>query len=91
MYVKYGSYLSFLRDLKKSESKDQVKKSTDRALNNISKIMAIFFGLASIILGYNKLFVDINPLINYTSCTTHEPLNYTMLNSDLLKSLSSDP
>jgi len=58
MIEKYGSYSSFLRDLKKSESKDQVQKRTDRALSNIGKISAIFFGLTSFILGYNKLFVD---------------------------------
>ncbi len=55
---KYGSYSSFLRDLKKSDNKDQVQKRTDRALNNISRISAIFFGLISTILGYNKLFID---------------------------------
>ena len=55
---KYGSYSSFLRDLKKSKSKEQVLKRIDRALNNISKISAIFFGLTSFILGYNKFFVD---------------------------------
>jgi len=55
---KYGSYSSFLRDLKKSKSKEQVLKRIDRALNNISKISAIFFGLTSYILGYNKFFVD---------------------------------
>ena len=55
---KYGSNSSFLRDLKKSESKDQVQKRTDRTLNNISKISTIFFGLTSFILGYNKFFVD---------------------------------
>ena len=55
---KFGSYSSFLRDLKKSETKDQVQKRTDRRLNNISKISAIFFGLTSFILGYNKFFVD---------------------------------
>ena len=55
---KYGSYSSFLRDLKKSDNKDQVQKRTDRALNNISKISAIFFGLTSFMLGYNKFFID---------------------------------
>ena len=55
---KYGTYSSFLRDLKKSKSKEQVLKRIDRALNNISKISAIFFGLTSYILGYNKFFVD---------------------------------
>ena len=55
---KHGSYSSFLRDLKKSDNKDQVQKRTDRALNNISKISAIFFGLTSFILGYNKFFID---------------------------------
>ena len=55
---KHGSYSSFLESLKKSDNKDQVQKRTDRALNNISKISAIFFGLTSFILGYNKFFVD---------------------------------
>jgi hypothetical protein len=55
---KYGSYSSFLRDLKKSDNKEQVQKRTDRVLNNISRICAIFFGLISIILSYNKLFID---------------------------------
>jgi hypothetical protein len=58
VYEKYGSYSSFLRDLKKSETKVQVQKRTDRALNNIGKISAIFFGLTSFILGYNKFFID---------------------------------
>jgi hypothetical protein len=54
----YGSYSSFLRDLKKSDNKDQVQKRTDRALNIISKTSAIFFGLTSLIIGYNKFFID---------------------------------
>ena len=58
MMEKYGSYSSFLRDLKKSETKDQAQKRTDRRLNNISKISAIFFGLTSFILSYNKFFID---------------------------------
>jgi hypothetical protein len=58
VYEKYGSYSSFLRDLKKSETKIQIQKRTDRALNNIGKISAIFFGLTSFILGYNKFFID---------------------------------
>ena len=55
---KYGSYSFFLCDLKKSDNKDQVQKRTDRILNNISRISAIFFGLISFILSYNKLFID---------------------------------
>ena len=55
---KYGSYSSFLRDLKKSDNKDQVQKKTDRILNNITRISAIFLGVSSFILSYNKFFID---------------------------------
>lgn len=55
---KYGSYSSFLRDLKKSDTKDQVQKKTDRILNNITRISAIFLGVSSFILSYNKFFID---------------------------------
>ncbi len=58
MVEKYGSYSSFLRDLKQSDNKDHVQKRTDRILNNISRISAIFFGLISFILSYNKFFID---------------------------------
>jgi hypothetical protein len=54
----YGSYSSFLHDLKKSENKDHVQKRTDRTLNNITRISAIFLGVASFILSYNKFFID---------------------------------
>jgi hypothetical protein len=54
----YGSYSSFLRDLKKSDNKDQVQKRTDRILNNITRISAIFLGVTSFILSYNKFFID---------------------------------
>ncbi|MBQ0907939.1 hypothetical protein KBJ98_04410 [Flavobacterium sp. F-328] len=57
-FEKYKSYSSFLRDLKKSESKEKVQKNTDRILNNISRISAIFLGVSSFILSYNKFFID---------------------------------
>lgn len=58
MVENYGTYSSFLRDLKKSDYKDQVQKRTDRILNNISRISAIFLGFTSFILSYNKFFID---------------------------------
>ena len=58
MIKKYGSYSSFLRDLKKSETKDQGQKRTDRKLNNIGKISAIVFGLSAFILSYYKIIDD---------------------------------
>ncbi|KAA2217214.1 hypothetical protein [Maribacter flavus] len=58
MIEEYGSYSSFLHDLKKSNNKKQVQKSTDRKLNNISKISAIVFGLSAFILSYYKIIDD---------------------------------
>jgi hypothetical protein len=54
----YGSYSSFLRDLEKSDNKDKVQKRTDRILNNITRISAIFLGVTSFMLSYNKFFID---------------------------------
>jgi hypothetical protein len=58
VYDKYGSYSSFVRDLKKSDNKELVQKNTDRKLNNISKISAIVFGLSAFILSYYKIIDD---------------------------------
>tara|TARA_B110000114_G_C15068243_1_gene388447 strand:- start:1443 stop:1859 length:417 start_codon:yes stop_codon:yes gene_type:complete len=55
VYDKYGSYSSFLRDLEKSNNKELVQKSTDRKLNNISKISAIIFGFSAFTLSYYKI------------------------------------
>ena len=58
MIQKHGSYSSFLRSLNKSESKVHRKKSTDRLINNISKLAAICFGVISIVLAINKFFIS---------------------------------
>ena len=58
MVEKHSSYSSFLRNIIKLDNEEKVQKRIDRALNNISKISAIFFGLTSFLLGYNKLFID---------------------------------
>ena len=55
VYDKYGSYSSFLCHLKKSNNKKLVQKSTDRKLNNISKICTIIFGFSAFILSYYKI------------------------------------
>lgn len=58
LIVNYGSYSSFLNDLNKSDKKTKTQNKTDRALNNISRISAILFGVTSFILSYNKFFID---------------------------------
>lgn len=58
LFRQTSSYLSLFLERKRSESKDQVKKSTDRAVSNIYKLATICLGVISAIFTYNKYFVD---------------------------------
>lgn len=84
VYYKYGSYSSFLLDLKKSNNKELVQKSTDRKLNNISKICAIVFGFSSFILSYYKI-IDNNKIGNQKTEITELNRTIDSLKTELKK------